>query len=74
MDKKEEKKDNKDKSFNIEDFYRKLGVWLLVLLLIVILTIGTVLIVMQKNILDKVNSNFTHKSVTEVINVNSPQE
>lgn len=69
MSKKENKKaELKDeKYFDIDEFYRKLGVWLLILLLIVILTIGSVLLIMQNAILKSIEPNYMYKSKVRYI-------
>lgn len=78
MDEKEEKKEVKkekkefkwsDKPFDVEEFYRKLGVWLLFLLLVMIAIFGSLILITQKEILNLTEKNFIHKSTTQIVNV-----
>lgn len=62
---KEEKKEGKD--FDVDTFYRKLGVWLLVLLLVLLTIFGTTILIMQKAILKATNKNIVEKSETKVV-------
>lgn len=56
-----------NKDFNIDDFYRRLGVWLLVLLLVLISFLGSLMLYMQKQILKRTEAKFVEKSEMQVI-------
>lgn len=62
-----EKEKKKEIIFNLDDFYRKLGIWLLFLLLIVIITLGVVILITQREILENTKVNYVYKSEVKVI-------
>ena len=70
MSKKEKKEKIDEKPFNLEDFYRKLGVALLTLLLVLILIFGAIMLRIQNKILEQTNINFIEKNKVNIINPN----
>lgn len=71
MEKDMSKKEKKEKVFNLEDFYRKVGVGLLLLLLTLILILGSIMLVIQNKILQQTNANLIEKSKITLIDPNS---
>lgn len=58
-----------EKEFSSEEFYRRLGVWLLTLLLFLIIVFGSAMLIIQKQILDQTNPNFVNKSSVKVLDL-----
>ncbi len=64
---KENKKKVDEKSFDVDDFYRKVGIGLLLLLVFLIIIFGTIMFVIQNKILKLTNNHFIEKSKINVI-------
>ena len=62
-----EKETKPRKEFNVDDFYRKLTIWLLVILLIVIALFNFAILSIQYKILDKNSDEYINKGSKKVL-------
>lgn len=56
-----------EKEFGLDEFYRKVGVWLLVLLLVVLVTLISAILILQNKILKNQEESFIEKNKTTYV-------